>query len=132
MNEEPHESQEARIARENHDQAAFPAGISPKAVSHPMTPLFIPLKTIYFEQFANGTKTTEYRPYGPRWNERTCWNGRPVTLSKGYGKYARLSGVVERTAIEPNVTKIPGWADCYGKGRANAFCITIKLNPPTQ
>jgi hypothetical protein len=55
-------------------------------------PLFVPLKTAYFEAFANGSKTEELRRYGPRWNERTCVVGRPVVLSKGYGKAHRLDG----------------------------------------
>lgn len=59
-----------------------------------MTPLFIPLKGLYFDAFASGDKTTEYRLYGKRWNEHTCPPGRPVTLSRGYGKYKRLSGQV--------------------------------------
>ena len=45
--------------------------------------LFIPLKTAYFEAFRAGTKTVEFRLYGPRWNERTCPVGRSVVLSKG-------------------------------------------------
>lgn len=56
--------------------------------------LFIPLKTKWFEQFASGEKTSEIRKYGPRWNEHTCRVGRRVLLSKGYGKQARLSGVI--------------------------------------
>lgn len=57
-------------------------------------PLFIPLNAEYFEAFERGDKDTEYRPNGPRWNERTCRIGRAVTLSYGYGKARRLSGVV--------------------------------------
>lgn len=55
-------------------------------------PLFIPLKTTYYEAFASGKKQEELRLYGPRWNERTCALGRRVVLSKGYGKANRLSG----------------------------------------
>lgn len=57
-------------------------------------PLFIPLNTEYFNQFLIGEKTSELRLYGPRWNEHTCFIGRDVTLSKGYGKYHRLHGVI--------------------------------------
>ena len=57
-------------------------------------PLFIPLKAEYYEAFEDGTKNTEYRKYGPGWNEKTCRVGRAVTLSYGYGKQRRLSGVV--------------------------------------
>lgn len=55
-------------------------------------PLFIPLRREYFEAFDNGKKDTEYRLYGPRWNERTCVVGRPVILS--LGKQRRLNGVI--------------------------------------
>ena len=55
-----------------------------------MKPLFIPLKTKYFNQFKDGTKTKELRRYGKRWNENTCSIGREVILSKGYGKHERL------------------------------------------
>jgi hypothetical protein len=67
------------------------------------TPLFIPLKAEYYREFACGMKTTEYRLYGPRWNERTCVIGRPVTLSLGYGKRERLRGTVAGFLAEPMV-----------------------------
>lgn len=47
-------------------------------------PLFIPLKTEWFRKFESGEKSTEYRAYGPRWNERTCRVGRKATVSHGY------------------------------------------------
>lgn len=61
-----------------------------------MTPLFIPLKSEYFEAFADGSKRAELRRYGKRWNEGTCQIGRPVVLSKGYGKAHRLTGNILR------------------------------------
>lgn len=60
-------------------------------------PLFIPLRTEWFRRFEDGSKRTEYRAYGPRWNERTCRVGRAATISHGYsGK--RLHGHVNRFA----------------------------------
>lgn len=47
-------------------------------------PLFIPLRTQWFRGFEDGSKDTEYRAYGPRWNERTCRVGRKATISHGY------------------------------------------------
>lgn len=47
-------------------------------------PLFIPLRAEHFTAFESGTKDTEYRAYGPRWNEKTCRVGRAATLSFGY------------------------------------------------
>jgi len=59
-----------------------------------MIPLFIPLKTEYFNAFLSGQKNSELRLYGSRWNERTCPVGRRVILSKGYGKHHRIEGVI--------------------------------------
>ena len=59
-----------------------------------MKPLFIPLKTEFFEAFESGEKRDELRLYGPRWNERICPVGREVVLSKGYGKQNRLKGTI--------------------------------------
>lgn len=64
-------------------------------------PLFIPLKGIYFDAFKTGRKAYEYRAYGPRWNERTCFTGRPVTLSRGYGKQQRLARKIGEVLIVP-------------------------------
>lgn len=71
-----------------------------------MTPLFIPLKAVYFDAFASGDKTTEYRLYGQRWNEQTCPPGRPVVLSRGYGKHRRLSGCV-RDFLRVSLAALP-------------------------
>ena len=57
-----------------------------------MKPLFIPLKTEYFNAFKDGSKRDELRLYGKRWNEKTCSLGREVVLSRGYGKHERLKG----------------------------------------
>jgi hypothetical protein len=95
-----------------------------------MTPLFIPLKTAYFEQFKAGTKDTEYRMYWRSWNEKNCYAGRPVTLSKGYGKYERLSGVIESVTVCKDPQSLPGWSDCYGQSNHPAICIKIRLNRP--
>jgi hypothetical protein len=65
--------------------------------------LFIPLRTEFYVAFANGTKTDEYRLYGPRWNERTCNVGRRVVISHGYGTRHRLHGrVVSFARCSPN------------------------------
>jgi hypothetical protein len=65
-----------------------------------MTPLFIPLKTEYYEQFKAGAKTHELREFGPRWNFKTCCVGRRVTLSKGYGSADRIEGVINSFDIK--------------------------------
>lgn len=62
-------------------------------------PLFVPLRRYYFNRYARGEKTSELRPYGPRWNERTCWTGRRVTLSCGYGTARRLQATIRRFEV---------------------------------
>jgi hypothetical protein len=63
-------------------------------------PLWIPLKTEYFEAFRDGSKTIEYRRYGRRWSELSCYPCRPVTLSLGYSG-PRLYAIV--TAFETRI-----------------------------
>ena len=79
-----------------------------------------------------GGKTTEFRPYGPRWNERTCPVGREVVMSHGYGTKRRLRGVVagfERSA-EPTMTD--AWRKCYGDRAGEAACIRVELTHNAQ
>ncbi len=63
-------------------------------------PLFVPLMKEYFDAFASGKKGVEYRVNGPRWNKRTCRDGREVVLANGYG-WPRLHARVVRTTIIP-------------------------------
>lgn len=88
-------------------------------------PLFIPLKREFYEAFKAGVKVTEYRRFGPRWNAGTCWLGRPVVLSLGYGKKHRMTGRVEQFSTK--VMDTPDWIKCYGKPD-RAACIKIKLD----
>jgi hypothetical protein len=97
-------------------------------------PLFIPLKGEYFDAFANGTKTTEYRIYGPRWNRRTCQPGRAVTLSRGYSKRQRLTGRVTGFLAEPIECLAPDTKRelqaLFGQNCAAVIaCISIELRP---
>jgi len=73
-------------------------------------PLFVPLRAEYFREFAAGTKNVEWRKIGPRFNERTLYKGRAITLSNGYSG-ARLYGRVVRlefaaASTVPNATSI--------------------------
>jgi len=92
-----------------------------------MKPLFIPLKTEFFTAFERGEKKTEFRPYGARWNERTCQVGRRVVLSHGYGKRRRLSGRVICFEVSAEPTKSAAWRACYGERAGLAACIHIEL-----
>ena len=91
-------------------------------------PLFIPLKTEFFNAFASGSKTVEFRQYGARWNEKTCSIGRAVVLSKGYGKTHRLTGVVCGFSADKDPTLTDDWRKCYGRSEGFAACIHIKLD----
>lgn len=65
-----------------------------------MKPLFVPLRKIYFTEFADGLKTTEFRVLGPRWNDRVCFAGRPVVLSCGYSGPRILTSVAAFSAVD--------------------------------
>jgi hypothetical protein len=101
----------------------------------PLSPeraLFVPLKGDYFDAFAEGTKTVEFRRYGPRWNERTCRVGREVVLSHGYGKARRLRGVVGWFYKQHGDNILPiqvreSLRAIYGTSDMLVACIAIEL-----
>lgn len=90
-------------------------------------PLFIPLKAKFYDAFEDGSKDTEYRQSGPRWNLDTCQIGRRVILSRGYGTQARLTGVIVGFHFDHLPGRIPGFRECYPSGGV-AACIKIKLD----
>lgn len=94
-------------------------------------PLFIPLKTEYFEGFADGSKTNELRRYGARWNEKTCQIGRPAVLSKGYGKGNRLNAVVtdfeKRRGTDFGGLGRIAIKACYGTLDVDIAIISVKV-----
>ena len=88
--------------------------------------LFIPLKKCYFDAFASGRKTVEYRKAGKRWNLKTCTPGREVILSCGYGKQKRLAGRIQEVFIETDPDEFdPDFISIYGK---NANQLSIHIN----
>lgn len=95
-----------------------------------MKPLFIPLKREFFEAFARGEKTHEYRLNGPRWNERVCVPGRAVVLSLGYGKQRRLTGTItsftRHDGPPPEISQ--AWRQCYGNRTSPVADIKITLD----
>jgi len=97
-------------------------------------PLFIPLKGEFYDAFESGDKRHEYRVAGPRWNADTCWIGRAVTLSRGYGKAKRLCGEIVSFGVSNTPCKTATWKQIYGE-RGPAAIIGIKVlrdNPSTQ
>lgn len=97
-------------------------------------PLFVPLKAEFYDAFASGTKTEELRRYGPRWNERVCRIGRAVTLSRGYGKTARLTGRIWRFKRQRGDTFGSTYRAAiqrtFGTLALDIACISIELPPP--
>lgn len=97
-------------------------------------PLFIPLKTGPYEKFKAGLKTHEIRLNGGRWNRQTCFPGRGVVLSKGYGKQERLSGRIISvnvfTASRLSEEEYADFIACYGDGpnARTVIYIGIKLD----
>lgn len=78
-----------------------------------MKPLFIALRREWFDAFARGEKTAEWRRYGRQWNEAQCPPGRPVILSLGYSG-ARLTGRVTGFSVKP--APAGGAGRIYGTG----------------
>ena len=56
--------------------------------------VFVPLTTKFFYQFKNEGKRFELRRLGGPWNTNNIYSSRPVVLSKGYGKYERIKGII--------------------------------------
>jgi len=100
------------------------------AAANQLKPLFIPLRAVHYDAFASGDKREELRPYGPRWNEKTCHVGREVILSRGYGKQHRLRGVIWRFFKQHGSLFGSNYkADiqsCYGTLDMDIACIGIK------
>jgi hypothetical protein len=93
-----------------------------------MKNLFIPLKRKYYKRFINGQKNHELRLDGPRWNNKTCYPGRKVTLSLGYSKHDRVEGVIRDTWTVENCDNID-FVELYGQGKtARIIAIGIYLN----
>ena len=96
-----------------------------------MKPLFIPLKTEFYKLFEAGRKKAEMLKYGPRWNEKTCEIGRPVILSKGYGKKYRIAGKIidfkKKPAREFDALNKFAIQTCYGTLDIDISVIYIEL-----
>lgn len=109
--------------------------IEKQTTEHVMVkPLFIPLKAIHYDAFKDGSKTFEMRVYGPRWNEKTCYPGRSVVLSRGYGKKHRMEKAIDQRYVLhfSELEKIGQAAllHCYGDPIKNQKIICIHMRAP--
>ena len=94
-----------------------------------MKPIFIPLKSQYFEDFKNGSKRIEYRRAGVgQFTLAKCTPGREVTLSKGYGTRDRIRGTVVRSWIERHEYPTGAIAQCYGTEPIDIIAIEIAVD----
>ena len=94
-------------------------------------PLFIPLKTEYYEKFERGEKTKEFRRGSDkRWSAKHCYEGRAAVLSKGYGKQSRLDAVVAKHELLPLYmlaqSNISDFIACYGPDEKTVNVISFK------
>ena len=89
--------------------------------------LFVPLMTEHYRRFDDGTKDTEYRPYGPRWNEATCRIGRPVVLSRGYSTPDRMRCTVAKFQVIDSADAPPAYHAIYGAKHAGKPVAAIKI-----
>lgn len=89
------------------------------------SPLFVPLKTAPFRDFACGRKRVEYRPLGPRWNPSTIWPGRPVIISHGYS-VDRIAAKVRKLRV---TSTRPAWWEDYYPGHTGPIAA-IHLDLP--
>lgn len=89
-------------------------------------PLFIPLKRVWFEAFASGDKSIEYRRPGLLYNRVSCKVGRPVCLSLGYSG-SRLAGVIVSYREIPRRLAPPEPRAIY-QDTERIAAITIKLD----
>lgn len=87
----------------------------------PATPLYIPLMGVWYDAFASGNKTEEWRRYGGRWTERACYPGRRVSLVRGYSG-ARLTARI--VAVE---TRYPDTAERIEFFGRTTNCLVMSL-----
>ena len=90
--------------------------------------LFVPLKIQYYNEFAAGTKTRHLRKASDkRWSAKHCPVGRAATLSRGYGKQARLSATISAHKVWRVRNLSPRdyaeFVACYGHGEEYANVI---------
>jgi hypothetical protein len=89
----------------------------------PNKPLFVALMREHFLAFEQRTKRHEWRRYGSRWNEKSCFIGRAVTLSLGYSGRRLTGQVVSFRRCPAGVAQ----AALFGRGTLCAV-IGIKID----
>ena len=94
-------------------------------ISRAQRPVLLALRKQHFLAFAGGSKTVEWRAWGPRWNDKAIRPGRAIALSKGYSG-ARLHGVVVKVERVERDDAPEGARAIYPE--AATFCmLTIRV-----
>ena len=86
-------------------------------------PMFIPLKREWYEAFARGEKTVEYRLPKGAFAPHHCAPGRPVVLSLGWSGNGRLNArIVAYALVDATPVTRTIWPDADTVG-----AITLEL-----
>lgn len=95
-----------------------------------LKPLFCPVTKSIFLDYLEGRKLTEYRLYGPRWNESTVIPGRRMIISEGYSG-RRISSRIRDYDLKL-LDNLPFMAEYYPVyvGRLKSvICINLEIAP---
>lgn len=95
-------------------------GVKRMRASH----LFVFLRRKWFEAFADGSKTVEWRRYGRCWNEGTIQIGRPAWICLGYTK-TRIERTIVGFSIVPLAQGPQAAREIYPDAE---FLIAIEFN----
>src|ERR1700690_3183601 len=91
-------------------------------------PLFIALRREFFEAFATGAKTEEWRAHRGRWTTRHVFVGRLVVLSLGYaGQSPAHAGRRLRARIARVDLRYPETPEQVAFFGAGTECIVLSL-----
>lgn len=94
-------------------------------------PLLIPTTPADIQALLEGTRNKIFLLNGDRWNATTCFVGRPVFLSKGYGKRG-VNGVISSFealpvgALDPDSRKLV--TDLFGELRPSVKIAVIEIS----
>ena len=97
---------------------------------HLLKPLFCPVKKEIFEEYLCGRKLTEYRLYGPRWNELTVISGRRIIISEGYNG-RRIIGWIKdfNLTLLDNLPFMVEHYPQYMNRLKTVICIQLEIAP---
>jgi len=95
-----------------------------------LKPLFCPVKKDIFLDYLEGRKLTEYRLYGPRWNESTAIPGRRMIVSEGYSG-RRICSRIKNFDLQllDNLPFMAKYYPLYVGRLKSVICINLEIAP---